>query len=60
MQDFPYNFEPGMQHHNIWCTRPLSDKELAEVRGILSDSPACTHTSVTHMIGTLPVCIGRS
>jgi hypothetical protein len=29
--DFPYNFDRGMQHHNIWCTRPLSDEEIAEV-----------------------------
>lgn len=29
--DFPYNFDEGMEHHNIWCTRPLTDEEVAEV-----------------------------
>jgi hypothetical protein len=27
-QDFPYNVEPGVQHHNVWATRPLSPAEL--------------------------------
>jgi hypothetical protein len=27
-QDFPYNFEPGVLHHNVWATRPLSAPEL--------------------------------
>lgn len=39
LQDFPYNFDRGMQHHNIWCTRPLSDEEIAEVCGISRSAP---------------------
>ncbi len=30
-QDFPYNLEAGVKHHNVWCTRPLSEVELAQV-----------------------------
>lgn len=39
LQDFPYNFDRGMQHHNIWCTRPLSDEEIAEVCGMFRSAP---------------------
>jgi hypothetical protein len=28
-QDFPYNFEAGVEHHNVWASRPLADAELA-------------------------------
>lgn len=28
MQDFPYACQPGIEHHNIWCTQPLSEDEI--------------------------------
>lgn len=27
-QDFPYNFEPGIEHHVLWCTEPLALEEM--------------------------------
>ncbi len=33
LQDFPYNFEEGMEHHNIWSTIPLSKEEVFKVCG---------------------------
>ncbi|GAB4822255.1 hypothetical protein N2152v2_009301 [Parachlorella kessleri] len=29
--DFPYSFEPGMEHHNVWANRSLSKEELQQV-----------------------------
>jgi len=29
-QDFPYNFEAGIEHHNVWASRALTPGELAE------------------------------
>ncbi|EIE19021.1 hypothetical protein COCSUDRAFT_44811 [Coccomyxa subellipsoidea C-169] len=29
--DFPYNFEEGMEHHNIWSTVPLSEEEVLKI-----------------------------
>lgn len=26
--DFPYNMEPGIEHHNLWSTRALSEQEV--------------------------------
>lgn len=31
MQDFPYNFEDDVEHHNIWSTIPLGEKRVLEV-----------------------------
>lgn len=31
MQDFPYDCHPGIEHHNIWCTVPMSDQQIHEV-----------------------------
>ncbi len=31
MQDFPYHFEKGVEHHNIWCTVPLPEPEVLQV-----------------------------
>jgi hypothetical protein len=31
LQDFPYACEPGIQHHNIWCTKALGQKEIDAV-----------------------------
>ena len=31
MQDFPYNFEEDVEHHNIWSTIPLDEKRMLEV-----------------------------
>lgn len=30
-QDFPYNFEEGVMHHNIWSEVPLSHEEILKV-----------------------------
>ena len=30
-QDFPYNMETGIEHHNIWSPVPLSSQELQQV-----------------------------
>lgn len=32
-QDFPYHFEEGLEHHNVWASRPLSREELQQVKG---------------------------
>lgn len=29
--EFPYAFECGVEHHCIWCTRPLTEAEVAAV-----------------------------
>ena len=31
MQDFPYNFEEDVEHHNIWSTIPLDEKRMLAV-----------------------------
>lgn len=31
VQDFPYNLEAGVEHHNIWCSKPLSAAQIEEV-----------------------------
>lgn len=38
LQDFPYNFEDSVEHHNIWSTIPLTKAAVIEVRedGVLS------------------------
>ena len=38
MQDFPYNFEEDVEHHNIWSTIPLDEEQMLEVR---SPCPSC-------------------
>jgi len=41
MQDFPYNFEDDVEHHNIWSTIPLGEKRVLEVHsGKLSPKPS--------------------
>lgn len=42
IQDFPYYFEPGLQHDNIWCTEELSVKELREVRALIISTRTST------------------
>lgn len=27
-QDYPYNFQSGIKHHNIWFTKALSTAEI--------------------------------
>jgi hypothetical protein len=29
-QDFPYNFEEGIEHHVLWCSEPMSEAEVQE------------------------------
>lgn len=29
--DFPYNFEPGIEHHNIWSTQPLPPERIVQI-----------------------------
>lgn len=31
MQEFPYSCEEGIEHHNIWCTEPMSESEVWDV-----------------------------
>ena len=31
VQDFPYNFEADVEHHNIWSTIPLTEERVLEV-----------------------------
>ena len=31
VQDFPYNFAEGMEHHNLWSEEPLTGDQLAKV-----------------------------
>jgi hypothetical protein len=31
LQDFPYACDPGIEHHNIWCTKPLTQDEILDV-----------------------------
>jgi len=35
MQDFPYNFSQGVEHHNLWSETPLAGEELVKVRVVL-------------------------
>lgn len=44
-QDFPYACEPGIKHHNIWCTVPLSDDQLAAV--VEKHKPATEYETLT-------------
>ena len=32
LQDFPYNLEAGMEHHNVWNPAPLTAVDLEQVR----------------------------
>lgn len=32
VQDFPYNYEEGVEHHVLWSTQPLERDEIEEVR----------------------------
>ncbi len=36
MQDFPYNYEADVEHHNIWSTVPLSEQRVLEVSNPLA------------------------
>ncbi len=31
-QDFPYNVDEGIEHHNLWSTKPLSSGRLRQAR----------------------------
>jgi hypothetical protein len=31
MQDFPYNFPQGVEHHNLWSETPLAGEQLLKV-----------------------------
>ena len=31
LQDFPYACEPGIEHHNIWCTKAMTEEEIGVV-----------------------------
>ena len=44
IQDFPYNFAPGIAHYNVWCTRPLPPPELTAV--VERHAPSATHDAV--------------
>lgn len=44
-QDFPYCTEEGVEHNNIWCTRPLSSDEIWAC--IEAHRPAADNESVT-------------
>ena len=44
IQDFPYNFAPGIAHYNVWCTRPLPPPELASV--VERHAPSAAHDAV--------------
>ncbi|KAK9800806.1 hypothetical protein WJX73_008400 [Symbiochloris irregularis] len=28
--DFPYNLEEGVEHHNIWCSKPLTTDQIEQ------------------------------
>jgi hypothetical protein len=30
-QDFPFNIEHGIEHHNVWSTEPLSDEIVSSI-----------------------------
>ena len=32
MQDFPYNMDPSIEHHNLWNPTPLSSQQLEQVQ----------------------------
>lgn len=31
-KDFPYNVDEGIEHHNLWSTKPLSPERLRQAR----------------------------
>ena len=31
VQDFPYNMQPGIEHHIVWNPAPLSQEQLEQV-----------------------------
>ena len=39
MQDFPYNYEADVEHHNIWSTVPLGEQRVLEVSHPLALGP---------------------
>ena len=51
MQDFPYNFEEDVEHHNIWSTIPLDEKRMLEVG--LPRPSFCTLMNLLSSIGIL-------
>jgi hypothetical protein len=42
--DFPYNYEAGVSHYNVWCTRALGKDELDAV--VEQHAPAANHETV--------------
>ena len=38
LQDFPYNFEEGVTHHNLWSEVPLTHEEILKVTSPCQDS----------------------
>ena len=39
LQDFPYNVEEGIEHHNLWSTKPLSPERLSQACSSLMQYP---------------------
>ena len=57
MQDFPYHFEEGVEHHNIWCTVPLSEPEVLKVAPVtLHVLVLCTQVPASEIL-TACVCL---
>lgn len=42
--DFPYNYEAGISHYNVWCTRALSGEELGAV--VEENAPRTSHDAI--------------
>lgn len=40
INDFPYYFEPGIEHHCLWSTEPLSEADIQQhLRARFPDQP---------------------
>lgn len=42
IQDFPYNFDDDVEHHNIWSTVALQEADILKVRSALAASKSKT------------------
>jgi hypothetical protein len=57
LNDFPYFYEPGIEHHLLWCTEPLPIEEvdrLARERFGSGGTGNCARRKRQHMVFVNP------
>lgn len=52
--DFPYNFQQGVEHHNVWSTCPLTPEELQSVIESNRRGWECMHFVNPESLASIP------